>query len=622
MFEEAESDIGLVNLSRSSFSPPFASPLKSPSLPNVNFTVEASSPLERPAIARSNTQPKFEQCNVNHGSLLMEPSKVAGLRRWISALVVGKTVFLDFDLEVGPKIRNVYPPLGFTLSEEENIAFSSFPDAPHTEEGSQIHSFRIRAHESLEGVLSHQRPVTEDGFIYGYSHFTQRKDNTSKRGYQQRSLVLLSHLPYPSLFYALLTKLGPSFLAHGGSVLEVACHNIAKWPNPCPDATLELGFLGAVLQVELPHSIDTQQLPITRSTVRQSVEMILPSLSPAEPPIISLYEASLQHLWSIWECLILCEPILVYAPSPAMTSQAIWWLRDLLRPIPLAGDFRPFFTIHDADHTVLVNPRPPQAGLLLGVTNPFFDRACKHWPHVLSLGRLPPKKSGTGKDSREDTAIGPSPGWTSRTHKRYISRDRALLQQVQDACRGSDISKRRASAMLHQHFSSRTAAFLVPLQRYLQTLIPTPSESARALARFPAFAPMSIPDINVPASPVSSTSTSPSPTPSTSPSPSPAPSTLSSAVTPTPYHTTPTANVHITTNTHAAPREVPLRLKPFSERAFLASLSAHGATKPLPFKSSGKAREFYKRWLRSPAFGVWIARQEEIVQRVLNGKGG
>ena len=109
-------------------------------------------------------------------------------------------------------------------------------------------------------------------------------------------------------------------------------------------------------------------------------------------------------MWSIWECVVLSEPILIYGPSPSMTSAAIWWLRDLLRPvrmlstsnllvlaypttqIPLSGDFRPFFTIHDADHTALVNPRPPKAGLLLGVTNPFFERACKHWPHILSLG--------------------------------------------------------------------------------------------------------------------------------------------------------------------------------------------------------------------------------------------
>lgn len=55
--------------------------------------------------------------------------------------------------------------------------------------------------------------------------------------------------------------------------------------------------------------------------------------------------------------------------------------------IPLAGDIRPYFTMQDGDHSLLVHKLPPKAGLLLGVTNPFFEKACDHWPHVLSLGR-------------------------------------------------------------------------------------------------------------------------------------------------------------------------------------------------------------------------------------------
>lgn len=163
----------------------------------------------------------------------------------------------------------------------------------------------------------------------------------------------------------------------------------------------------------------------------------------------------------------------------------------------------------------------------------------------------------------DNNSAGPLPGWKSRTHKRYVSRDRALLQQLQAACVGSDrasassclsitprrlnrlcvfsLAERDASALLRQHLSSRTSAFLVPLQRYLQTLIPTPAEAAQML-----------------------------------------------------------------------------RLKPFSERDFLVSLRGHGT--PLPFKSARKAKEFYTRWIRTPAFGVWIAHQEEVVQRVLGRK--
>ncbi|KAI0925944.1 hypothetical protein AcW1_008239 [Taiwanofungus camphoratus] len=541
MDEPTETDIGLVNLSRPSTSPPSTrpyglartastGPLRSPSSPSLL-------PIYPRQLSRSNTSPRIQQTPRHEASLSldglsMDPNKVTRLRRWI---------LIDFDLEIGPKIRCVYPPLDLSPSEAENVAFSAFPDCAQFEQGSQVHSFRIRANNPCEDKLlwpSGQRPKTDDGFIYGYSHFTQRRDAASKRGYQQRSLVLLTHLAYPALFYTLITKLGPSFLAHGGPMLEAACHNIATWSEPRPDATLELGFLGSVFHAELPHAVDTQQALPVRSLSRLNDahdpdSHVLVSLAPPDPPVLSILEACLPHIWSVWECLVLCEPILVFGTSPAVTSQAVWWLRDVIRPIPLAGDFRPFFTIHDADHAALVNSRPPAAGLLLGVTNPFFGRACKHWPHILSLSRDTTKM--------DNNSAGPLPGWKSRTHKRYVSRDRALLQQLQAACVGSDRAKRDASALLRQHLSSRTSAFLVPLQRYLQTLIPTPAEAAQML-----------------------------------------------------------------------------RLKPFSERDFLVSLRGHGT--PLPFKSARKAKEFYTRWIRTPAFGVWIAHQEEVVQRVLGRK--
>ena len=36
-------------------------------------------------------------------------------------------------------------------------------------------------------------------------------------------------------------------------------------------------------------------------------------------------------------------------------------------------------------------------------------------------------------------------------------------------------------------------------------------------------------------------------------------------------------------------------------------------------RSTQQSSEFYGRWIRSPAFGVWIGRQEEAVERVLAG---
>lgn len=110
---------------------------------------------------------------------------------------------------------------------------------------------------------------------------------------------------------------------------------------------------------------------------------------------------------------------------------------------------------------------------------------------------------------------------------------------------GSDIEMGTSLALRH-HFCSRTTALLVPLNRYLTTLIPSPLESASA----------------------------------------------SSAIS-----------------------DRASRSKPFSTTNFVNSLKAHGS--PLPFRSTGKQREFFERWLKTPTFGLWLGRQEELVQRVL-----
>lgn len=157
-----------------------------------------------------------------------------------------------------------------------------------------------------------------------------------------------------------------------------------------------------------------------------------------------------------------------------------------------------------------------------------------------------------------------------------------------------------ASRALREHFSGRTAALLVPLNRYLNTLLPAPptrsavsaappppSTAALASASFTSFTSLA-----------SGASTSFASGPSAAPSPMPSPTPLA-ATAPAGYAPAPAG---------------PARLKPFSTPAFLASLSAPGAAAPLPFKSSARRREFYARWVRSPAFALWLARQEEVVR--------
>ncbi|KAF9647157.1 DUF1630-domain-containing protein [Thelephora ganbajun] len=478
---------------------------------------------------------KFEDTTVE--DLVFEPEKLTRLRRWILTIAV-----VDFDLELGPTVVSVFPSLILSHAERENIAFSSFPDSAQFDQGSRIHSFRIRETDHTKNDTlrnDRARPLSNDGFIYGYSHFTQKRDRSFKRGYKQGSLVLLSQFPYPTLFTELISTLGPAFLTHGGPMLEAVCHNIASWPDHELGICVELGFMGNVLHVELPVGLDEQQMQAISSTSDlRKRRPVLAASPPEQLPPLAVFSAAISHLWSIWECLILSEPILVFGTSPTMTSQAIWWLRDFLRPMPLAGDFRPYFTIHDKDHAALVNQNAPQAGLLLGVTNPFYDGTCKHWPHQLSLGD--PSQTRHPSLGNQTPLPGPTPGWKTKTHKRYISKDRSLLKILEQVVLKSDSEAQQEPALaLRRHFASRTTEFLVPLNRYLNTLIPSPVSST-----FPTQ-----------------------------------------------------------------------KMKRFNEKDFFAMLKNHGS--PLPFKSNTKQREFYERWLKSPGFGVWLAKQEELVEAAL-----
>ncbi|KAF9509813.1 hypothetical protein BS47DRAFT_1396546 [Hydnum rufescens UP504] len=481
----------------------------------------------------------------------LEPDRLSQMRRWILSFAI-----VNFDLDVGlvreanlqapplipsvcsPVVDILYPTLKITNVERNNIAFSSFPDSASFDTGSELHSFRIPDSVSLrpDPLMSPDdtRPPSSDGFLYGYVFFYQRRDSSSKRGYLQRSVVLLTHLPYPSLFLSFLAELAPLYFSQGAPTLEIACHNISNWPDPIPGLRGELAFLGMVLNVELPQGTQQQQYARIASGIARDEQSILASV-----PLLSNSRSPIRLF------------VILFASSPCEASLAIWWLRELLKPLPLATDFRPYFHIHDQDFHLLVNKNKPRAGLLLGVTNPVFEEACKHWPHTLSLGggasqkkvddKEPPSslKNGPGQQPLSDltTNFGPTPGFHSK-HQRYISKDRQLLKTLESAVKAGEKSAGRDT--------SSSPTFLTTIFR-----------SPRALNRY--F--------------TSLIATSPS----------------STATTP-----------RVLTD-------------------FMASLKTYGS--PLPFRSRSKQKEFYEQWLRTPAFGRWLAERDAETRLALQDKG-
>lgn len=48
---------------------------------------------------------------------------------------------------------------------------------------------------------------------------------------------------------------------------------------------------------------------------------------------------------------------------------------------------------------------------------------------------------GTSKSKSSVRPAGPGPGWKTKTHKRYISKDLPLLKELELACQGNDSTR-------------------------------------------------------------------------------------------------------------------------------------------------------------------------------------
>lgn len=70
----------------------------------------------------------------------------------------------------------------------------------------------------------------DPGNYYGYSFFRQVRDAELKRGYFQKSIVLLTRLPYHTLFYRVLELVAPEYFDNGPTALEAGeCCRTLSW---------------------------------------------------------------------------------------------------------------------------------------------------------------------------------------------------------------------------------------------------------------------------------------------------------------------------------------------------------------------------------------------------------
>ena len=348
--------------------------------------------------------------------------------------------------------------------------------------------------------ITQRLPVDTDGFTYGYVFSRQKADKEVRRGYLQKSLVILSPHPWVGLFLKLVSVMGPHVMAslvadrktgsddelnrNAVSLLEAAVLNISSWPSPlssispesyyCP-VDVELPFFGIVHTFSFPpNNVFPQVFPLAKNGISSSSQI---NCSPGS--FFEVFSNCIESLWMCWELMMLSEPILVMANTPKGCSDVAWALIELMKPIPFGGDFRPYLTIQDTDFKLLTNrARPVPPGTVVGVTNLVFGSFLDHFPNFVKVSRYSDgsssttlKRNGSKANTRpigleEDSAI---EAVTSK-HRRFLSKDKRLLKDVFEA-RAQGKSHAFINNMIRRHFVELSDRFLQPLNRHFDGLM-------------------------------------------------------------------------------------------------------------------------------------------------------
>lgn len=389
---------------------------------------------------------------------------------------------VTFDLELGQAMELIYPGhVKLTDVEKTNICYLSFPDSNSGCMGDTQFHFRIRQSpgrrhfpkSAIQKDYPHQLQA-DNGYLYGFVYFRQTKDKSIKRGYFQKSVVLVSRLPFIALFNQLVSIIAPEYFDNGEPSLEAACHDIDQWQCPLGGDTVSLPIFGTVLQVRIPSRSDKllDRVPIkTTPSPVLPAPSILPSLY--EIDIFSSFQTILPHIQMLWELVLTGEPLVVMAASPSVTSAAVQALISLIGPQKYCSDYRPYFTIHDSEFKEYTTKTQAPPSVILGVTNPFFAKTLQHWPHIIRIGEMMtqvPKGFNKIKKVSSMKTLDAKPGVYTR-YKQFLAKDKGILKRI---IKGMQAKRpvEAQNAILRRYFLELTQSFMIPLERYMGSLMP------------------------------------------------------------------------------------------------------------------------------------------------------
>lgn len=461
-----------------------------------------SKTLEESAEATSSTTK-----NGLNNSIINEEAQWERFHNWIHCICV-----VTFDLEMGQALESVYPPhVHLSKTETSNICYLAFPDSNSGCMGDTCFTIRTQGCPSL--VLSASGEQQQDrhrsynaqcpvalqsnaNYYWGYVYFRQVKDIALPRGYFQKSVVILSRLPFNNLFGKVVSLIAPEYFDTGFESLESACAAINQWPAPIPGVRCALRIFDTIFQAHVPHIADSSSLSISRWNNTSDSSSLSLTDSSSEPTnsqsgypldvsqqrqhvpsvdemnLFEVLQPVLSHIDMFWELIVTAEPLVIIATSPMHCSSVVLALTRLIAPLKFCADYRPYFTIHDTDFkqfTSKVHGPPP---VILGVTNPFFAKTLHHWPHTIRLGENygTNEKFKLKRNNGNVKMLDCSPG-VYTTYKPFLQKNKTIIKNIVSGVHSKRPTEVQ-TALLRRHLLELTHSFMIPLERYLASLMP------------------------------------------------------------------------------------------------------------------------------------------------------
>lgn len=195
--------------------------------------------------------------------------------------------------------------------------------------------------------------VAQGGPECSYVYARVRQDERMQRGAEQRSTILVSEHPYTSILLPVSSAVGPALLqSFHDTAAKVFQDSIQSWPVPTPGSLTNVSIgphriVGRVpLDACLPHSETQLWQPVDEPNAPYTAWAPLCGAY-GEVCIARTLQAHHKHLWSLWEVMLLGDPVMVFCSSPQRASSAVLALLALITPLPYEPDYRPLLSIHD-----------------------------------------------------------------------------------------------------------------------------------------------------------------------------------------------------------------------------------------------------------------------------------